>query len=247
VALLKGILLQARAPLAVRERPFLDVDLLVDPVRLGPAVEALRSAGFAEVARTAAAVTLKEQGHDISIDLHFSLFPPWLFRLRASEVLARASLDAAAFGVPFLLPSGLDFYAHLVGHFAKGRHTRRDVGRLNDFAIVADVHALEPRRCADHLRMSGLARAAEYTLQEVLAERADPFAEAVLRRLPRDPLRVPLVAATRRLLSTPGRAAPLVPLAPYLVASSLPMGAAGATSHAARAALRFLLGTDTRS
>jgi hypothetical protein len=243
---LKGVLLHAVAEDRIRDRPMLDADALVEPGKVGVAVAALTAAGFVEAARSPAAVTLKEPDHDVSLDLHFRLFPPGLFRMSAAGVFERGTATGA-FGVPVVLPSGPDAYAHLVGHFVKGRHSRRDLARAPDFEIVADAFSLDPRACARHLVQLGLSRAAEYALGEVLAVRSDPFADALLRHLPPDPLRRPLAGLMRRSLAAPPAWRFVVPLAPYLVSTPLPMAAGAAAAHLARAAVRRLSDSGRRS
>ncbi|MBM4364061.1 MAG: nucleotidyltransferase family protein, partial [Deltaproteobacteria bacterium] len=141
---LKGVLLAAAAPDRPLGRPLTDADVLVGPRELRRAAVSLERGGFRRVAEDAFSVTLAAPGEPLALDLHGELFPAGMFDLDATGVLARARLDRDRFGAPVLWPRGEDAFAHLVGHFVKGRHGPLDRARAEDFERAAARLALEP-------------------------------------------------------------------------------------------------------
>jgi hypothetical protein len=101
------------------------------------------------------------------LDLHYDLFPDGLFRLRGDAMTARGRRDATLAGVPVLVPEPYDGFAHLVGHFAKGRHGPGDTELLRDFEELARAAALQPDVAAGHLVDGGLRRAGLYALRAI--------------------------------------------------------------------------------
>jgi hypothetical protein len=92
-----------------------------------------------------------------------------------------------------LVPAPYDGFAHLVGHFAKGRHGPRDTKLLRDFEELGRAFDLQPDLAARHLVAGGLRRAALYALQFT----PDPqsFAARTLAALPADGVGTRLVRA----------------------------------------------------
>lgn len=194
VMVLKGLWLQAYAYHEPDERPFADLDLLVRRRDLSATHACLMRLGYrllidppGDVAR------LYVDAHGFQVDLHYDLFPDGLFRLRGDTLLARGQLDEALAGVPVRVPEPYDGFAHLVGHFAKGRHGPGDTKLIRDFEELARARGLHPARAAQRLVECGLRRAALYALQF----NADPnsFAARTRAALPRDAVGVRLVRA----------------------------------------------------
>lgn len=223
LAPLKGVLLAAAAPDRPLGRPLTDADVLVGPRALRRAAAALERGGFRRLASDAVSVTLALPGEPLALDLHGELFPAGMFGLDAAGVLARARLDGERFGAPVLWPRGDDAFAHLVGHFVKGRHGPGDRLRAEDFQRAATRLALEPGAVARHLAAQGLARAARRALGVAVALGDAPFAAAVLRALPPDPLGERLAGLASRWADAPRGLGAAV--APHLLDRSLPAGA----------------------
>lgn len=180
---LKGVLYAALAPQVAITRPMMDVDVLVAGSGRA-AVDGLRRAGFEVVARADGTATLVHDDAPLHLDLHWRLFQRGLFRLPAAALIERGRLDRSLFGAEVVLPSGLDVYAHLVGHFVRGRHDRSDLRHVHDFALVARLYELDARETARHLGDCGMARASRWVLPLVADAGGDAFAREVLRHVP---------------------------------------------------------------
>lgn len=183
---LKGVLFLALSPGSEAPRPLLDVDALVRPERFSAAESALLDAGLEPRGRSENAVTLRARDFEIDVDLHRSLFPYGSYRMDTKGIFERAAPDQSLFGVPVLLPSGLDVLAHLVGHFVSGRLAADDRRHAADFERVAEVYGLDPEAAAVHLERHGLSRAGRYALGEASRGGAGQFVEGVRAHLRED-------------------------------------------------------------
>jgi hypothetical protein len=139
--------------------------------------------------------------------------------------------------VEVVLPSGLDAYAHLVGHFALGRHHRGHVRRVDDFTFLAGHHGLSAAECATHLASAGLARAARYALGEVVAANGDCFARDVLAAFRPDPLGYGLVRVSGALIRRPAGRGRWSALAPHMMNVTLRAGVGSLGGHVGAALL----------
>lgn len=229
---LKGAALHAWGCLSAEQRRIEDLDVLVPEARLDEALGVAKKLGFEPVARSAAAVTLFRRATPLPLDLHFRPFEPGLFRLQADDVLGSAVEHDGV-----RVPAPLDLYAHLVGHFAKGRLNARDRAHLRDFGAMSRHFHLEPSSVARHLEEHGLSRAARYTLSIARDIEHDFFAEAVLFALRKDTLGDLLAALSRRVLSS-RRTPAIASLAVSVLDESLPRAARGWVLHGAEALRR---------
>lgn len=226
---LKGVLLQSELYGSDLGRRMLDVDVLVRPRDYHRARRVLCQKGATCRRNGAWECSVCMPGRRYPVDLHRRLLLPVSFGLSTAEVFARARPDSALFGVPVWLPDPLDLYAHLVGHCLASRAQGRELGRFQDFGRVAQAGRLDPVSCAQHLQRQGLARAARHVLARLCEVEDDPFAAAVLRALPHDPVGELLVlvvrATTDRVLLSSAWGA----LGTHALARSLPAGALGLT------------------
>lgn len=239
-AVLKGAALHQLGCRAPVDRPVEDVDLLVEEARLSDAIAAAETVGFVAGVRDSVTVTCVRPETPLPLDLHYRLFEPGLFRLDAPGVLRRAQRDGALW-----FPAPMDLYAHLVGHFAKGRLGVEDRAHLRDFAGVARRFELDTAAVSDHLVRHGLARAARYALSLAAEREHDRFAARVVSSLPADPVGAVLAVAAREAFA---RETP--PAFGSLVSSSLNdtlfRGAASFVRHGARAVERELRARSRR-
>jgi hypothetical protein len=225
VLVLKGAWLQACVYGTDEPRVITDVDLLVPEAAFASALDRLQRAGWRRESFDLKAQSLSHPELPLAIDLHRRLFTRGAFNLPATAVFARARRDDAAFGVTVQLPDARDGFAHLLGHFVKSRFPCDDAVRLADFTAIARHCRLEPTDCAQHLHAAGLARAARYVLDHLASVDRDPFFQALLAALPRDPLAEPL-ARLARSIATRSRAEDTLGALPgFLLDRSLPAGA----------------------
>jgi hypothetical protein len=183
---LKSALIVALGIRRAADRPMVDLDILVSPQHARSAVRRLRARGWIASIGNDYSCSITHPRTTMPVDLHRALFPPHFFRMDPVPVLARGVSDRQLFGVPVLRMQALDLFAHLVGHFVKGRADRRDLDHLHDFAAVAKWSGVTASACARHLSELGLARAARYALGLARSELGDDFAGRVLRELPAD-------------------------------------------------------------
>jgi hypothetical protein len=160
-----------------------DVDLLVREEHFHGAIAALGSAGFLIAPGPASPYqrSLRPPAVPVVIDLHRSLFPSGYYRLSTAELFERGCEDRNFFPLPAILPSPYDAYAHLVGHAAAGHLSRLSPVARRDLSLLALRFELDDRRMAEHLKKTGLARAALYTLG--CLGPVDSFAERVVEHL----------------------------------------------------------------
>ncbi len=229
---LKGVLLHHTVYKDPAERMISDADLLVPTRRGADALDLLRDHGYSQApAGRAGVMTVSPKGK-LAVDVHWRVFPPGLFALRAAEMFARGRIDERLFGGVVVIPDPLDVYAHLVGNFAKGRHGASHAPQLRDFSAVASRHGLAPRGVARHLERHGLSRAARYALG-FAADDGDAFAVKVLRALRRDVVGQASARVAQRITERFGTASTVTAVAPHLVNRSLARGAASVAAHAA--------------
>lgn len=229
---LKGAALHATGCRLPAERPLEDIDVLVSRKQLEDALAVAKSLGFEPIAESAAAVTLFRRSTALPLDLHHRLFEPGLFRLEASDLLGSAVEREGVW-----TPSPLDLYAHLVGHFAKGRLGAMDRRHLGDFARVASHLRLEATAVARHLEQHGLARAARYTLSLSRDVEHDVFGGMVIAALHADRLGDVMAAIARRALSS-RRSALVGSIVVSLLCESIPRGVRFFVLHGTESVLR---------
>lgn len=229
---LKGVLLQHLVYQDPADRVLSDADVLIPPGRYDDAIAALRAAGHRVNPEGRAGASTKGPRARLEVDVHRRLFSPGLYALDAAHLFSRGTLEPTLFDAVVVLPSPIDLYAHLVGNFAKGRHGAEHEPQLRDFSAVASRFSLVPAAVAQHLEQHGLGRAARYALTYP-AETGDTFAAQVLTRLRTDPIGAVSAAAARALTRRLGGAATASLLAPHMVNTSLPRGAASALVHVA--------------
>lgn len=217
---LKGALLQRWVYPDPAEREVSDVDVLVQPGAFRRAEAALQRAGFR---------WLRSEGSDwqsvwlhpevpIEIDLHRRLARTRRHRLTPEALFEAGHRDATLFGVPVVLPSPADLYAHLVAHASATLLLDGVLHRPRDLSATAERLGLGARPLAAHLARRGVGRHARLVLPLV---RDDPFAAQVLHRLPADPLGAVVARAARRAVErapsgSPRRRIPGVLLNPTL-------------------------------
>jgi hypothetical protein len=223
---LKGVLLVALGVRRSGERPMIDVDVLVEPQLARGAVLAARRRGWeARMGNDYACMLVHPKTPSTSIDLHRALFRRHFFRMPTEPVFERATRDEKLFGRPVMRMDSRDLYAHLIGHFVKGREDARHTRHVKDFAAVGRWIDATPAACADHLVRLGLSRAARYALPIAVRLEGDAFGAEVLRALPRDRRGSMLAFAADRVIERvePGSmlAVPFV----HALNSSLPRGA----------------------
>lgn len=243
---LKGVLLQHTVYSDPSDRPISDADLLVPTRRGEDALDALRAHGYVREPAGQSGVKTTAPNAKLAVDVHWRVFPPGLFDLRAAEMFARGRIDEQSFGGVVVVPDPLDVYAHLVGNFAKGRAGQAHQPQLRDFSAVASRFGLAPRTVARHLERHGLSRAARYTLGYARDE-GDRFAGEVLRVLRRDVVGRASARVARRLTDRFGPDRPGSVPSPHLVNRTLLRGVYSGAAHVAiglRARLAKRLGRD---
>lgn len=182
---LKGVLLLGRWPALRGRRDLVDIDFLVGGSDVEALTLALQALGFEATVSTSAGTTFASDAWPISIDVHEHLFPHGMFRMPTDGVFARAELDRSIFSAPVARMSDEDLFAHLVGHFVKGRGSFRQDTSLDDIRWLLSERVLRLEDADDlgrHLRALGLRRAAGYVLGHE-SFRGEPVAVAALRSL----------------------------------------------------------------
>jgi hypothetical protein len=183
---LKGVLFAYWLYNDPAERDGSDVDLLVPESRFRQAIDVLAARGFSELAWPTSTHqrSLLSLAVPIVVDLHQTLFPRAYYQLSTADLFARGKEDRTRFGNPVFLPDPYDAYAHLVGHAAAAHFTVLPAQARKDLSRLPQHFRLQPDRCADHLRRTGLSRAALYTLS--CLGPVDEFADLVVERLSSD-------------------------------------------------------------
>lgn len=229
---LKGVLLLARWPVLRGRRDLVDIDLLVRPLDIPALGVILGTLGFEQTVRTSAGSTFASDEWPLSIDVHRQLFPHGLFRADTDELFARAELDESLFAAPIARMSDEDLFAHLIGHFVKGRGTFRQDKSLYDIRWLLKqgcFRAEDAERLGAHLQGLGLRRAAGYVLgHESFA--SEPVASAVLRSL--DLSRVDRLAIAAATLGTDSNTDTPLWWTPHLLDQSFVAGSRSLLAHA---------------
>jgi hypothetical protein len=237
---LKGALLLARWPILRGQRDLVDVDFLVRPEDIRVVGRVLESLGFEETVRTSAGGTFSSEAWPLSIDIHRELFPHGMFDVSTEGVFSRSALDESLFAAGVARMSDDDVFAHLIGHFVKGRGTFPDDKSLGDlrWLLTQRCFGLEDSdRLGVHLRGLGLRRAAGYVLGDA-SFRDEPVAREVLRALELSRLDHVTVAVAR--FATGSERALLRWWTPHLLDRSLVAGSRSLLTHADEAAHRLL-------
>jgi hypothetical protein len=227
---LKGVLMQQILYADPAERLVSDVDVLVPEADFWRAVALLVAAGFRpeKAGRSLIEVALRSD-KGLSIDLHRRLFSPGRYALSTSSVFRRAHVDEQLFGTPVHIAHPHDTAAHLVGKFVSD-HVTRDVDpRLAELLRWCEHCGIEPGRWARHLRDTGLARAARYTLELGVQRMQSRFFRATLDALPSDRVGRGCARLAQQLI--PGLAAtPFAAVPAHLLNASLWRGAVSASA-----------------
>jgi hypothetical protein len=193
---LKGAVLAETVYDVESDRPMSDVDVLaLEDWSRG--VEALRGAGFVEVARGDHAWAFRDPGGSGILELHRSVVSaPGLFPLDAEGLWARRR---AGHGQLRCLPSAEDLLLQLALHAAFQHGLVLSLVQWLDFRRVLEREAIDPGRL---LALAGAARAEVPLAAALLA------AEAVVAAPVPAPLRLSIPASLRRWL-LPRLASPL--------------------------------------
>ncbi|HVZ32603.1 MAG TPA: nucleotidyltransferase family protein [Polyangiaceae bacterium] len=200
---LKGVLFQmllySADPAA---RVLTDIDVLVPPRQFEDAILALREAGFQprSAGRSLIEVALQSP-RGMTLDLHRRLFSVGRYKLSTHDLFQRSSLDERLLGVPLQLAHPHDTAAHLIGKFVSDHEFQSALfqqtasrelssqdsrARLQELLAWCEYCQIQPRRLAQHLRSTGLARAARYVFGRGHELTGDPFFARALQALPRD-------------------------------------------------------------
>jgi hypothetical protein len=182
---LKGVLLLGRWPALRGRRDLVDMDLLVRASDAKGVTLVLGTLGFEATVSSSAGRTFANDGWPLAIDVHHHLFPHGLFHMSTDGVFSRAEQDASLFVAPIARMSDEDLFAHLIGHFVKGRGTFRQDTSLDDirWLLREGLFRLEDADAlGNHFRALGLQRAAGYVLGHE-SFRDEPIACAAVRSL----------------------------------------------------------------
>ena len=182
---LKGVLLLGRWPALRGRRDLVDIDLLVRGSDVEALTLVLHALGFEATVSSTAGRTFASDSWPLSIDVHQHLFPHGMFRMSTDAVFSRAEIDASLFAGPVARMSDGDLFAHLIGHFVKGRGVFRQDTSLNDirWLLKESIYRLEDADAlGSHFRALGLQRAAGYVLGHA-SFRDEAIACAVVRSL----------------------------------------------------------------
>lgn len=243
---LKGVLLLSRWPALLGRRDLVDIDLLVRASDIQTVNDVLRALGFEPTICSSAGCTFSSEAWPLSIDLHHSLFPHGLFRVSTDAVFARAEIDPSLFAAPVARMSDEDLFAHLIGHFVKGRGIFRADKSLDDIRWLLS-QGIFPLEEADvvgsHLRKLGLQRAAGYVLGHE-SFRDDPIACAILGSLALTWLDQRTIAIAHLGANTKGGSPRW--WTPHLLDRSLVAGSRSLLEHAHEAVRRITKGIVPR-
>ena len=237
---LKGLLLLGRWPSLRGRRDLVDIDVLVRSSDVEVVARVLRTLGFEETVRSSAGGTFSSDAWPLSIDIHRRLFPHGLFHVSSDGVFCRARRDESLFAGAVARMSDDDLFAHLIGHFVKGRGTFLQDTSLDDvrWLLKQSCFQLEDaERMGAHFRALGLHRAAGYVLAHE-SFRNEPVASAVVRSLRLSRADRTTIALAR--LGTGVRRGSPPWWTPHLLDGSLIAGAHSILNHADEAAHRLV-------
>ena len=237
---LKGVLLLAQWPALRGRRDLVDIDLLVRSSDLEALTLVLHGLGFEATVSSSAGSTFSSDSWPLSIDVHHVLFPHGLFRMPTGGVFSRAEMDASLFAAPVARMSDEDVFAHLIGHFVKGRGTFHRDTSLDDirWLLGERVYRLEDADAlGSHVRALGLQRAAGYLLGHE-SFRDEPVACAGVRALELSPWDRMAIAVAR--LDTRVNAGSPRWWTPHLLDRSFVAGSRSLVAHAGEATRRLV-------
>ena len=237
---LKGVLLLGRWPALRGRRDLVDIDLLVRSSDVEAVTLVLHALGFEATVSSSAGRTFASNSWPLSIDMHHHLFPHGLFRMFTDGVFSRAEIDASLFAAPVARMSDEDVFAHLIGHFVKGRGTFRQDTSLDDirWLLRESLYRLEDAEAlGSHFRALGLQRAAGYVLGHE-SFRDEPIACAAVRSL--ELSRWDRIAIAVARLDTSANAGSPRWWTPHLLDRSLVAGSRSLFAHADEAARRLV-------
>jgi|GEM_PF-1786784 len=243
---LKGVLLLGRWPALRGRRDLVDIDLLVRRSDVEAVAPLLHALGFGATVSSSAGRTFASDSWPLSIDMHHHLFPHGLFRMSTDGVFSRAEMDASLFAAPIARMSEEDLFAHLIGHFVKGRGTFRKDTSLDDIRWLLSEHLYrleDAEALGRHFRGLGLQRAAGYVLGHE-AFHDEPVACAVLRSLELSRRDRMMIAAAH--LDTSANASSPRWWTPHLLDRSLAAGARSFYAHADEATHRVVTSFSRR-
>jgi hypothetical protein len=223
---LKGVLLQGLVYRDRSFRPIRDVDLLVPEARFLDACAALRAAGFSRARWEPGRwqVTLSNpDGPPLGVDLHRRLTRTSRSHLTSNGLFERGKTDTKLFGVPVVVPSAADLFAHLLLHATLHWIRFGQVHRPADFQEVAAALSLDAGVCAEHLRHQGLIPHALVMLPLILdhTETRGAFITALMPRLHVTPRATAAASIVRAVTSRFGVGHPPRRLAGLALAPSL--------------------------
>jgi hypothetical protein len=237
---LKGVLFLGRWPALRGRRDLVDIDLLVRSSDVEAVTFVLQALGFEATVSSSAGKTFASNSWPLSIDMHHHLFPHGLFRMFTDGVFSRAKIDASLFAAPVARMSDEDVFAHLIGHFVKGRGTFRQDTSLDDirWLLRESLYRLEDAEAlGSHFRALGLQRAAGYVLGHE-SFRDEPIACAAVRSLELSRWDRMAIAIAR--LDTSANSGSPRWWTPHLLDRSLVAGSRSLFAHADEAARRLV-------
>jgi hypothetical protein len=237
---LKGVLLLARWPSLRGRRDLVDIDLLVRLPDIQAVGLVLQTLGFEETVRTSAGSTFASDAWPLSIDIHRELFPHGMFHVSTDGIFSRAELDESLFADVVARMSDEDVFAHLIGHFVKGRGTFLQDKSLDDIRWLLKQGCFQLENADQlgaHLRALGLQRAAGYVLAHE-SFRDEPVASAVIRSLRLSPVDRTTIAVAHVVTDANGGSPRW--WTPHLLDRSLIAGAHSLVAHADEAIRRLV-------
>jgi hypothetical protein len=197
----KGALLQHWLYDDPSERHLTDVDLLVRPADLRPAVRCLEAAGYNRTRHQSVGGRVMQTPFGLALDLHSQLFDQARYRMPTSDLFARSWEDRILYDATLRLPSPLDVYAHLIGKFGSDHLGARSRAPLDEIARMATRLEGSPETVARHLHHCGMRRVARYALPLVHEVTGDTFALTVRDCLRPDPVGQVLAAIANPILA----------------------------------------------
>jgi hypothetical protein len=220
-------------------RDLVDIDFLVRSSDIQTVTLVLAALGFEATVRSSAGSTFVSEAWPLSIDVHHDLFPHGLFRMPTEGVFSRAHLDRSLFAAPVARMCDEDLFAHLIGHFVKGRGRFREDTSLDDIRWLLSQGLFGPEHAGalgSHFRKLGLQRAATYVLGHE-SFRDHPIARAAVRSLALSRLDRFTIALAR--LGTSANGGSPLWWTPHLLDRSLVAGARSLLAHADEARPRL--------
>lgn len=199
----KGMVLSRWLYADIRERPYVDVDLLVPRAAFIPAALAVEQNGWPVFYRSSEMGELSVMVGRVPVELHAEFGRADLSRVSVDDVLARARPDTATFGFEIPRIDDTDHFLLLVLNVVKdgftyaNRHQPDDLNRLLD-KLTASWEGVVSRAA-----VGGLLTALEITATWMVDEHRSAIFERFRQVLPRRRRRLfaTIVGAHRRLTS----------------------------------------------